>query len=41
MPYDQTLVEQRDYALTGPNARRAIDLGMASAQGIIRKCRAK
>ena len=32
MPYDQTLVEKRDYSLTGPNAQRAIDLGLASAE---------
>jgi fatty acid desaturase len=32
MPLDQTLVERRDYSLIGPNAQRAIDLGLASAE---------
>ncbi len=32
MPHDQTLVEKRDYSLTGPSAQRAIDLGLASAE---------
>ena len=32
MAYDQTLVEKRDYSLTGPNARRAIELGLVSAE---------
>ena len=32
MAYNQTLVEPRDYALTGPNARHAIETGLASAE---------
>jgi fatty acid desaturase len=32
MPYDQTLVEKRDYSLTGPSAQRAVELGLASAE---------
>jgi fatty acid desaturase len=32
MPYDQPLVEKRDYTLTGPNAQRAVELGLASAE---------
>ena len=32
MAYDKTLVTRRDYALTGPNAARAVQLGLASAE---------
>lgn len=32
MPLDQTLVEKRDYSLTGPSSRRAVELGLASAE---------
>ncbi len=31
MPYD-TLVERRDYSLTGPSATEAIERGLASAE---------
>ena len=31
MPYDATLVEKRDYSLTGPSATLAIERGLASA----------
>ena len=31
MPYD-TLVERRDYSLTGPSAAQAIERGLASAE---------
>lgn len=32
MPSDTTLVETRDYSLTGPSSKRAIELGLASAK---------
>ena len=32
MAYDQSLVEKRDYSLTGPSAARALELGLASAE---------
>lgn len=32
MAYDQSLVEKRDYSLTGPSAARALEIGLASAQ---------
>ena len=32
MGYDQTLVEPRDYSLTGPTALRAVEIGLASAE---------
>ena len=32
MAYDQTLVEQRDYSLTGPSAKHALELGLVSAE---------
>jgi len=32
MAYDQALVEMRDYSLTGPNAKRAVEMGLASAE---------
>jgi len=32
MPYDSTLVEKRDYSLTGPSSTQAIERGLASAE---------
>lgn len=32
MPFDNTLVETRDYSLTGPSSKHAIEHGLASAQ---------
>ena len=32
MAYDQTVVEMRDYSLTGPNAVKAVEMGLASAE---------